>query len=82
MLLERDAPLEALLAGARRAAAGHGSIVLLEGDEKLAPADREAADRVARAIYYETRDRAAKLDERLAGLPDAPAPSRHPRGSA
>lgn len=32
MLLEREAPLEALLAGARRAAAGHGSIVLLEGE--------------------------------------------------
>jgi DNA-binding CsgD family transcriptional regulator len=32
MLLERDAPLDALLAAARRAAAGHGSTVLLEGE--------------------------------------------------
>jgi len=32
MLLERDAPLEALLATARRAAAGQGSTVLLEGE--------------------------------------------------
>ena len=32
MLLERDAPLDALLAAARRAAAGRGSMVLLEGE--------------------------------------------------
>ena len=32
MLLERDAPLDALLAAARRAASGHGSMVLLAGE--------------------------------------------------
>jgi DNA-binding CsgD family transcriptional regulator len=32
MLLEREAPLDALLAAARRAAAGHGSMVLLGGE--------------------------------------------------
>lgn len=32
MLLERDAPLEALLASARSAASGRGSAVLLEGE--------------------------------------------------
>ena len=32
MLLEREGPLEALLSSERRAAAGHGSTVLLEGE--------------------------------------------------
>ena len=32
MLLEREAPLDALLASARRAAAGRGCMVLLEGE--------------------------------------------------
>jgi DNA-binding CsgD family transcriptional regulator len=48
MLLEREAPLEALLAGTRRAAAGHGSIALLEGEAGIGKTSllREFAGRV------------------------------------
>lgn len=50
MLLEREGPLEALLAAARRAAAGHGNTVLLEGEAGIGKTSllREFAERAGK----------------------------------
>jgi uncharacterized caspase-like protein/peptidoglycan/xylan/chitin deacetylase (PgdA/CDA1 family) len=64
-----------VLARLRLLLAAHRKIIVLFADDMaLSAAEREAADHVARAIYYESRDHAAALEETLAvvaGSPDA-----------
>jgi uncharacterized caspase-like protein/peptidoglycan/xylan/chitin deacetylase (PgdA/CDA1 family) len=66
-----------VLTGLRALVDAHRKIiVVLSGDAARPPDQREAGEHVARAIYYDSGDRSAKLDQTLASIARSTAPAR------